>query len=207
MEKLLNEIAAQEEKIRIKNLCGNSLARGVPKKNIEWETDIEKVDFAQLRNGGEFDKAYIFVRNETVKLESEGKTFEELINTGDHSYFNLFMLIERGMKIIPPFYVEEEFWIDGELRKKPIYRGDGSHRERLASAYGFEEIPIFVFKENHGIRHYLFTPDKWQFENRDGRLLAKDGKKEILLPQGRAYVKNDNFELVEIEVFNQSFFQ
>ena len=117
----------------------------LPFKNIEFHTDICKMPFHELRT-----QFYENIDNlEVVKLSlvkvlnaiDDGITrFPSGKINSDESTLNLITLINKEVKIIPPFIVmvNMNLWT--------IY--DGQHRIGLCLNIGLKEIPFLIRKDN-----------------------------------------------------------
>lgn len=147
----------------------------LPTLKIEWETDIEKMDFSKLKSFSNSDKInYTTAQLKTIPLE---KIEENLFIVGDtERMLNLIELVSSGKKIIPPMYAIEYVIRNGE---KMIYNQfnslDGSHRKKLASYLGLTEIPVVVFER---MKKYQFTVSKWKFEYNNDSLTVKSSTNE-----------------------------
>jgi len=117
----------------------------LPSKNIEFHTDISKMPFQELRT--EFNENTDNL--EVVKLSllkvlnalEEGMTrFPSGKINSDKSTIELITLINKEIKIIPPFIIKIN------LNLWTIY--DGQHRIGLCRYLGLTEIPFLIRKNN-----------------------------------------------------------
>lgn len=217
----------------------NSLLRRQPKP-IVWETDVNKIDIKKLRNGfaavegytfsrldktnlaefysQDFNGKSVFLSGDTMQEINENlnkRTAEEIVSSGASRYLEIISLIEKGVKLIPPLYIESNSYIDGEFIRGEAEFIDGKHRESVAYALGWKEVPILIYER---LDRYLFSPDKWEFEVRkieevDGSstnrytcfyAVSKDGKKEVAMP-GRFRINKDNKEFLEFGVIHSHY--
>jgi len=247
MERLLKEAKEQQGRIQehkdsikaASQYQNSTLLRRQPKP-IVWETDIDKIDIKNLRNGHGAVEGYTFSRlgktniTEFYSQSFRGKqvflsaptiqeinenlnkqTAEEIVSSGAGRYLEIISLIENGVKLIPPLYIENNSYIDGEFVRGATEFIDGKHRESVAYALGWEEIPILIYER---LDRYLFTPDKWEFEVRKIKevtengystytrffAVSKDGEKEISMP-GRFRIREDNKDFLEFGVIHSHY--
>jgi hypothetical protein len=132
---------------------------------IDWETDIEKMEFDKLFGGGCLSETDTFLRMDTLSIEPDpDKDKDTLFGsiTDSERMVNLIELMASGAKIIPFTHLVESYTLDGvKMITDNISFIDGSHRSRIASYLGLTEIPVVVFER---IGYHLFTPGKWIFE-------------------------------------------
>lgn len=130
---------------------------------IDWETDIEKMEFDKLYGGGCLSESDTFLRMDTLSIEQDPDIhllFSSI--TDSERMVNLIELMASGAKIIPFTHLIESYTLDGvKMITDNISFIDGSHRKRIASYLGLTEIPVVVFER---IGYHLFTPGKWIFE-------------------------------------------
>lgn len=136
---------------------------------IDWETDPAKIDLLRLHNGDMFKRFIepgvdIRLRVEIVKMSRLSGRFGGLFDCDLIRYVELYKLIKKGTKMIPPismrFYPVE----DGEARIPnllPIDICDGSHRMHLCHCLNIEEIPILIIDIPS---MYTFSRAKWDIE-------------------------------------------
>lgn len=130
---------------------------------INWETDINKMDFSKLRSYKGLESCFSreLLRIENVDISNEMAPDYVL---GNQSFIEMLDILINGGKLIPPAYVERYAIIDGKEQKTSSVAGgfDGMHRVMLARHFGLDTIPVCVFKEYDG---HWFTPTKWTFES------------------------------------------
>lgn len=142
---------------------------------INWETDVNKMDFSKLRSGGVWHgelKGIRYIKPPFVKSDM----FEM-----DDSMINLiFFIKEDKNKIIPPFLLETYEIRNGkrELNEHSYYM-DGNHRAQLSEKLKLQVIPIIVFERNE----YLFEIGKYYLDLKENVLnvQSKTGKNVIEL--------------------------
>lgn len=162
--KIIEQINAQIKLIerveRIKEVLKN------PNFKINWETDIEKMNFSKLRTPLNLSR-----HKSTLKLErlnpTEYRNSYAEGNAGLFSYdtpntLNLLELMVSGERIIPPIFYDLYKLIDGEkMTVEGLTMQDGSHRLWVSSQLNLQEIPILRYDK---VQDYCFTPNKWKFE-------------------------------------------
>lgn len=150
---------------------------------IDWETDIEKMEFDKLFGGGCLSETDTFLRMDTLSIEPDpdkDTLFGSI--TDSERMVNLIELMASGAKIIPFTHLVESYTLDGvKMISDHVSFVDGSHRRRIAAYLGLTEIPVVVFER---VGYHLFTPGKWTFEEDDistqdenGRITTKKGVK------------------------------
>lgn len=149
---------------------------------IDWETDLEKIDFTMLKT-----KAHCDINSSTIEkinLELNSEYFcVDIHGFFDMGMFDLIDFIEAGNKIIPPLYCRHlQYNGENYSTKKmlettgtncndpELCRHDGSHRLAISKYLGLKEIPIIVYAK---ILEYLFPINKWDFEFIDDSLIFK----------------------------------
>lgn len=130
---------------------------------IDWETDIEKMEFDKLFGGGCLSETDTFLRMDTLSIEPDpdkDTLFGSI--TDSERMVNLIELMASGAKIIPFTHLVESYTLDGvKMISDHVSFVDGSHRRRIAAYLGLTEIPVVVFER---VGYHLFTPGKWIFE-------------------------------------------
>lgn len=172
---------------------------------IDWETDLEKMDFSLLRSTPDCNikKSYIDKLNLTKTHHWNCCDNDFGITIRDKATQNLLKFIIDGNKIIPPLYTKV-FVYDGEtftIKEEPeLSQADGGHRLFLSAAVGLEEIPIIVHEK---IVKYSFPMDKWDFECVDENLIfkRKDGNDMFELDVNKIWINDILFHknIVTIE--------
>jgi len=138
----------------------------LPNINIDWETDVTKMDFTKLRSYGSLESAFAqeFLRIEMKDISYVPIMQEDTILT-NQQYLELIQILLNGGKLIPPATNERYAIVDGkEQMTVPAKNNggfDGAHRTNLARFFGLAQIPFCIFKT---CGEYWFTPDKWIFE-------------------------------------------
>lgn len=182
-------------KVEIQNSIRNLRMIQNPEKSlyelkINWETDIEQMNFSELRSTPECD-----IKNSRVDKFDPRNEFGDLKEAAKHFFsdqatYNLIEFIKNGNKIIPPLYIQSLEY-DGETfsMKKiaPIWKADGYHRVFVSAWIGLKEIPVIVTEK---IEKYSFHIDKWDFECTDERIIAKSKNSEhrIEIDNTRAHI-------------------
>lgn len=141
---------------------------------INWEKDVEKMDFRSLYGGGGIQKTDTFIRIDTIKIEpnpDKEALFQSVLDS--ERIVNLIELMASGEKIIPPMYADVYDIKDGEkVINEAMWFFDGAHRKRIAGFLQLSEIPVVVFER---VRGYLFSPNKWSFRAKDFREKTPEG--------------------------------
>ena len=139
------------------------IKKELPNIIIQWETDPGKIDFKKLGSykGLESNFSQELLRIENVDISNETPPDDVLRNL---SNIEMLEILINGGKLIPPAFIERYAIVDGKEQKVSSVSGgfDGSHRIGLARHFGFDTIPVCVFK---GYAGHWFTPDKWTFED------------------------------------------
>ena len=133
---------------------------------IDWETDIEKMEFDKLYGGGCLSESDTFLRMDTLSIEQDPDIHSLFSSiTDSERMVNLIELMASGAKIIPFTHLIESYTLDGvKMITDNISFIDGSHRRRIAAYLGLTEIPVVVFER---VGYHLFTPGIWTFEEDD----------------------------------------
>ena len=142
---------------------------------IDWETDLEKMNFSLLRSKINYDlkNPYIDKINITKTPYFTGSEIDSIHMMKDSATIDLVEFIAKGNKIIPPLYIKP-FEYDGETystKEVPeLQLRDGGHRLFLSAFMGLEEIPIIV---HDNIEKYYFPLSKWNYECVEESLIVK----------------------------------
>lgn len=190
---------------------------------INWETDVEKMPFDNLLSGN-MVKGCKYLRMDKIKIESYLDK-EQLFNNTYHQVervVNLIELINSNHKIIPPMCVYNYDLIDGvkvveglnDSNRHEYRQVDGNHRKMIAAFMQLPEIPVVLFER---LNSYMFTPDKWMFEEKPITEKTKHGHQTtgsyieatsnegkivtIELKNGSFTVEDNNLEYIKITVF------
>lgn len=169
IEQINEQIQLIERVERVKEVLKN------PNFKINWETDIEKMDFQKLRTPISFGRLKSTIRLEQINPCEVRNSYAE--GNGIFSYdlpntLNLLELMVSGERIIPPIFYDLYKLIDGEkMAVDGLTMHDGSHRIWVSSQLNLEEIPILRYDK---VQDYCFTPNKWKFEcPEESRLVVK----------------------------------
>lgn len=135
---------------------GAEIAKEVIKNGlkIEWETDLEKMDFSKLRTPHDIlsDKKFKIEYHQLSELNSDSR-WPNLVTEMDEAMINLIDFIKAGNKVIPPQIIRVPK-IYHEITLDRLYRGftkegldvaDGCHRISLAKNLGHIQIPCLVY--------------------------------------------------------------
>ncbi|MEA4937207.1 MAG: hypothetical protein VB102_11280 [Paludibacter sp.] len=130
---------------------------------IDWEFDINKMNFENLR-----DSCYGFVKNYNGRIETrkidiwydgdEGDPKDIFYPQTIDITLDLIEFVQTGKKVIPPIAVILTNYSDGEKICPEIILLDGFHRLKLARYLGETEIPLILFEDTN---QYKFTKGKW----------------------------------------------
>lgn len=185
---------------------------------IDWETDIEKMEFDKLYGGGCLSESDTFLRMDTLSIEQDPDIHSLFSSiTDSERMVNLIELMASGAKIIPFTHIIESYTLDGvKMITDNISFIDGSHRKRIASYLGLTEIPVVVFER---IGYHLFTPGKWIFEGQRIReeettesgmrwteyngvkAISKETGKVFTFKDGSSYIDDSNTDYLAIQVY------
>lgn len=177
-----------------------------PHLKINWETDIQKMDFSKLRTTINFGRNKSTLRLEKINPIEIKNSYAEG-NAGLLSYdlpntLNLIELMLSGERIIPPIFCDLYRLIDGEkMAIEGLSMVDGSHRLWVSSQLNLEEIPILRFDR---VQEYCFTPTKWKFEETEGgRLIVKSisGNKDYIFDVNNISIEEMNPSYISITEF------
>ncbi|MCE5321304.1 MAG: hypothetical protein LLF93_09440 [Bacteroidales bacterium] len=159
---------------------------------IDWETDPKKMDLMQLHGVDVFKpflesgSALIKYSVEFVKISEFQRPSEELFGRYlDRSYVELYKLIKKGVKLIPPATIRRYTSEDGEVHMpiltRPVNLCDGCHRLRLSQALNIEKIPILIIDVPD---KFTFNKTKWDIECDEKNIILthKEQIKKISLP-------------------------
>lgn len=121
------------------------------KAKIDWETDIDKMHFENLRADYNLKISYTDLELSKIKVDYTDNinytNFDDLLSFREHpeNMLNLVEFIISKKKVIPPMYVSNCEIINGVKNKDPnILLHDGNHRTRVAQYLGLLEIPIVI---------------------------------------------------------------
>lgn len=136
-------------------------------KSIDWETDIDKMDFSKLRNAQ--------IKGLALKSVEYVDTPEATIFYDD-AMCELIDFVKDGNKIIPPLFLTTHKIMDGIKEKEETYWFDGHHRLMLSNHLKLKQIPIVKFEAEE----YSFRVEKWDIQH-DGESVTfqsiRDGQK------------------------------
>ena len=147
---------------------------------INWETDIEKMEFSKLRSKPPVNREKIKIEyvemsdNWGLDLKS-GVTFDDMLEAGGRSIMcDLLQVVMSDTKVIPPVGYRGFTIVDGVKSDNYSTSFDGAHRALLSHFLGLKEIPMLL---EDRIMWYSFTPDRWTFtvENETLFVSAVDG--------------------------------
>jgi hypothetical protein len=161
IERINNQVKLIERAERVK--------AEIPNININWETDLNKMDFSKLRTPISFGRHKSTLRLEKINPVEYRNSYADG-HTGLLSYdfpntLNLIELILSGERIIPPIFYDAYKLVDGEkMAIEGLAMLDGSHRLWVCSHLNLNEIPILRFDR---VQEYYFTPAKWKYECQD----------------------------------------
>ncbi len=171
---------------------------------INWETDLEKMDFSKLRSNVSFDKTIARIDKYAIErfLDNETELNNFLVSK---ETIALIKFICTGAKIIPPLQIKLLKY-NGETYKieemSDLCFVDGNHRLTLSTYLGLKEIPVIV---SEYIKNYQFPVSKWDFDYNDTTFTAKskNGKHEFVFEIERMNIWEDLFfkNIVEVVVF------
>lgn len=113
----------------------------LPTLKIDWETDIEKIDFSKLYSFQSVkDINLTIIRIEMIPVER----MDDNLFYGEDAerMLNLIEFVDNGKKIIPPLSCIDYTIKDGEkIICSDMHPADGLHRRKLASAIGLLKYP------------------------------------------------------------------
>ena len=140
---------------------------------INWETDIDKMEFSKLHTAPNVNKKIARIEYEPISEDIKSNlnhesSFFDLIDVGGKDRMpNLLRVVMSNVKVIPP-YEQRIFSIINGI-KSPDYHtsADGWHRRLLSHFLGLVKIPTVV---EDIIRDYCFDPNKWIFYAEDNTL-------------------------------------
>ena len=176
------------------------LKKSLQTLKIEWETDLDKMDFSALRTGPAYDSEakHQKIRVDVIDISNEWDDLQKKDLEKDFfsniATLNLIEFIAKGNKIIPPLYLQNlEYCGDTFTTKvQGIHRADGAHRVFVSFILGLKEIPIVLVEK---IGKFSFPSDKWDFEYTDNLLIAKskNGNHRIELDNTRIVIDTTMF--------------
>jgi len=151
----------------------------LPNLKIEWETDIDKMDFLALRSYklipkliDDHNKEFKSLSIEIIELDKydSGGLFTSY--PGALQFLNLIDLVESNIKIIPPTFDRPMQMVNGELNTMgELSRTDGSHRIILSRIMGLTKIPGVVIET---INKFTFSKSEWQFDYDDNNINVRN---------------------------------
>jgi len=174
-----------------------SIKKQLKNLKIDWETDLEKMNFSLLRSNPHCNikNSYIEKLDLTKTHHWEGAKTDIGLIIKDIITINLITFIDDGNKIIPPLYIKP-FEYDGENYSikeiQELRQLDGGHRLFLSAAIGLKEIPIIIHEK---IVKYYFPVSKWDFECTDESFIAKskDGNHIFEIDVNRLWIEDELF--------------
>lgn len=133
----------------------------VSELHIDWETDIEMMDFSKLYNfplkiSRIMSKSLFFAPVDPEVVQRTIIERDSILT--DWKMSELIEFVKEGNKIIPPSVITCNTVIDGIVTKNHSYLADGSHRQMLSAILGLKIIP-FVKIETY--ENFQFSLDKW----------------------------------------------
>jgi len=152
---------------------------------IIWETDPANMDLSKLASGELIPNSEAIQSVEIVKMADIRQNTRELFEADSMRFVELYKLIKKGTKLIPPIVRQSYSVIDGEIHKQelkhPIQLTDGEHRLRLCRHLNIEEIPILIIYEPYT---YSFSKTKWDIDlcGENIKLTHKEESKSFSLP-------------------------
>lgn len=173
---------------------------------IEWETDLDKMNFSALRSQYDFNPNEVHQKVWIDKIDLanefdgiEAATLErEFLN--DKATIDLINFIAEGNKIIPALYVKQLEFCGGTFTYKDItgvQRNDGSHRIFVSKFIGLNKIPAIMCER---VTKFTFPLDKWEFECTDEVLTAQSKSSSHKLE----FDMNANYNLNNDGLFDNS---
>ena len=138
------------------------IVKRMEKQKVNWETDINKMDFSLLKGNPLSNEIKKDARVEYRDVETHGITLEDLMGNpcGIKRVESLLSLIEQGINLIPPTYRNVQVIIDGKEADIDYYRYDGTHRLALAHRLRLEQIPTIIIDQ----KLFKFTVNLWNFD-------------------------------------------
>jgi hypothetical protein len=127
--------------------------------NIEWETDISKIDLSVLNS--KINLPLILVPKGSIpsvnlKVEwvdmkdLQHRTTQDILTDPDiRRYSSLVALIQSSTKVIPPISWRSFKIVNGDVvfdEISPVTVGDGNHRLALAKYLGLQKVPILFIE-------------------------------------------------------------
>lgn len=170
------EFDKQIENIKAIQQAKNSLEN----LTINWETDIEKMNFQALRSStrldlnDEFQEVWIDKMDITCQWQEIESSQLEKDFFGDKATIELINFIVQGdNKIIPPMNMQHlEFCGETSTTRSisDITQVDGAHRIFVSKRIGLNEIPTINIKR---VTKFTFPLTKWEFDFIDGYFIAQ----------------------------------
>ncbi|WP_436417170.1 hypothetical protein KCV26_11795 [Petrimonas sulfuriphila] len=133
----------------------------VSELHIDWETDIEMMDFSKLYNfplkiSRIMSKSLFFAPVDPGVVQQTIIERDTILT--DWKMSELIEFVKEGNKIIPPSVITYNTVVDGIVTKNHFYLADGSHRQMLSAILGLKIIPFVKIETYENIK---FSIDKW----------------------------------------------
>ena len=151
---------------------------------IEWETDLEKIDFSIFgysKNKENLRVEIASLSEFTARLPLFEDQSNEMIHGDDASVAYFAFLVSKGVKVTPPLLVYNWERVDGgQLQRSHIGGNDGNHRTSFCRIIGYESIPMIIEDVFCG---YTFTIEKWHFNYGEDMIsiIEKNGERKYEL--------------------------